>query len=234
MHDSIGNWRHVFKLDPERELSDEALEKVCLSGTDAIVVGGSSGITYDNTAELLARIRPYQLPCVLEISTDEALVSGFDFYFIPVVLNTSRGEWITGRHQQALRDAGSFLDWSTIAGEGYVIVNEGSTAGRITGASPPDTLEDFLAYARLADRLFRLPVFYVEYSGKFGNMDWVRRARATLAHARLFYGGGIDSARKAAEAAAAAHTIVVGNAIYYNLEGALETVEAVRNLKVQA
>ena len=38
-------WRHVFKLDPNKELSDERLEKICESGTDAIIVGGTDGIT---------------------------------------------------------------------------------------------------------------------------------------------------------------------------------------------
>ena len=30
-------WKHVFKLDPNKEISDDALEKVCESGTDAII-----------------------------------------------------------------------------------------------------------------------------------------------------------------------------------------------------
>lgn len=229
MQDAFGHWRHVFKLDPERELSDEALDRLCRSGTDAILVGGSSGVTYDNTADLLARIRRHPVICVLEISTDEALVSGFDYYFVPMVLNTPRGEWTTGRQQQALREAGPYLDWSRIAAEGYVIVNEESTAGRVTEASAPQTLEDLLAFAHLADKLLRMPIFYVEYSGVFGNMDWVRKARDILGGARLFYGGGIDSYAKAAEAARCAHTIVVGNAVYYNLPDALATVEAVRS-----
>ena len=226
----IGQWRHVFKLDPERELADEDLERICLSGTDAVMVGGSSGVTYDNTMDLLARIRRYTVPCMLEISSDEALVPGFDYYFIPVVLNTGRGEWITGRHQQALKDFGSMLDWDQIAAEGYVILNEESTAAKLTGARAPDTLMDLLAYARMADKLFRLPVFYVEYSGVFGNMEWVRRAKDVLEQARLFYGGGIDNPEKAMEAARSAHTIVVGNVIYNNLNQALGTVSAVHGL----
>ena len=36
-------WKHVFKLDPNKEITDEALEKVCESGTDAIMVGGTDG-----------------------------------------------------------------------------------------------------------------------------------------------------------------------------------------------
>ncbi|MDF2927694.1 MAG: heptaprenylglyceryl phosphate synthase [Paenibacillaceae bacterium] len=227
MQEAIGHWRHVFKLDPDRPITDAALEQVCMSGTDAIIVGGSSGVTYDNTCDLLARIRSFSVPVALEISTDEALVSGFDFYFIPVVLNTPRGEWMTGRHQAALRDAGALLDWDQIAGEGYVILNEDSTVARVTEARAPSSLADLLAYARIADKLFRLPVFYVEYSGVFGNMHWVRQARDVLEHARLFYGGGIDSPAKAREASRCAHTIVVGNAVYTNLEQAIATVAAV-------
>lgn len=229
MESVLSSWRHVFKLDPDKQLDDQALERVCLSGTDAVLVGGSSGVTYENTVDLMSRIRRYAVPCVLEISSDEALVPGFDYYFVPTVLNTDRGEWITGRHQTALREVGSHLDWSRVAAEGYVILNEACTAARVTGARAPNTLPDLLAYARMADRLFRLPVFYMEYSGRFGDMDWVRQARNVLQHARLFYGGGIDGPEKAAEAARAAHTVVVGNAVYDRLEQALLTVEAVRN-----
>lgn len=28
-------WRHIFKLDPNKEISDEDLERICESGTDA-------------------------------------------------------------------------------------------------------------------------------------------------------------------------------------------------------
>jgi len=194
------------------------------------MVGGSSGVTYENTVDLMSRIRRYTVPCILEVSTDEALVPGFDYYFIPVVLNTDRGEWMTGRQQMALRDFGSMLDWSQIAAEGYVILNEDSTAAKLTGAKAPDSLKDLLAYARMADKLFRLPIFYVEYSGVYGNMEWVRRAKDVLEHTRLFYGGGIDCPEKAMEAARSAHTIVVGNAVYENLSQALATVHAVRSL----
>ena len=34
-------WKHVFKLDPNKAISDEELELVCESGTDGIIVGGS-------------------------------------------------------------------------------------------------------------------------------------------------------------------------------------------------
>jgi len=30
------NWKHVFKLDPNKEIDDQSLERICESGTDAI------------------------------------------------------------------------------------------------------------------------------------------------------------------------------------------------------
>jgi putative glycerol-1-phosphate prenyltransferase len=220
----INGWKHVFKLDPERELSDEALERVCLSGTDAILVGGSTGVTFDNTVDLLARIRRYEVPCVLEVSNREAIVPGFDMFFIPIVLNAQDPDWIVGHHRQALKEFGAIMNWDEMMPEGYVILNAQSAAARLTRADTAMDARDVVALARMADRMFRLPIFYVEYSGAFGDMELVRKAKDVLQHARLFYGGGIDSLEKAKQAAKAADTIVVGNAVYENLDQALETV----------
>jgi putative glycerol-1-phosphate prenyltransferase len=221
-------WRHLFKLDPDREIGDAALEAVCLSGTDAIIVGGTSGVTYDNTVGLLSRIRRFEVPCVLEVSDREAIVPGFDLYLVPVVLNTNRGEWIVGEQQRAIRRFGGMIPWEWIVPEGYVILNAESEAARKTGAVPPDGADDLKAYAEIAERLFSLPILYLEYSGRFGDMDLVRQVKRSLRHARLFYGGGIDDADKAVRAAQAADTIIVGNAVYGDLEAALTTVEAVK------
>ncbi|MEX2459877.1 MAG: heptaprenylglyceryl phosphate synthase [Paenibacillaceae bacterium] len=224
----IQGWKHVFKLDPARSLCDDALERVCLSGTDAIIVGGSSDITYDNTVDLLSRLRKYEPPCVLEISSAEAIVPGFDLYFIPVVLNAGNIEWITGQHQRALRDYGALLHWEQIIPEGYVILNENCTTAILTEANCDLTEPDIIAYARLADKLFRMPIFYIEYSGIFGNMEWVQQTARVMQNAQLFYGGGIDSPDKARQASQAADTIVVGNVVYENLDQAIATVNAVR------
>ncbi|WP_201305408.1 heptaprenylglyceryl phosphate synthase [Paenibacillus puerhi] len=221
-------WRHVFKLDPDRELADEALERVCLSGTDAIMVGGSSGVTFDNTVDLLARIRRYEVPCVLEVSEQEAIVPGFDLFLIPVVLNAKDPDWIVGRQHQALKEYGALMDWQQVVTEGYIILNGDSTAARVTKADARLDAKDVEAYARLADKLFRCPIVYMEYSGTYGDMELVRRVRSIVGQSRLFYGGGVDGPQKAREAAACAHTVVVGNAVYRDLERALATVQAVK------
>lgn len=218
-------WRHVFKLDPDRELSDHAIEQICTSATDAILVGGSSGLTYENTVNLLAKIRQYELPCVCEVSNAQVIVPGFDMYFIPVVLNAGHLDWIIGQHQQAIKSFGHFLNWQEIVTEGYIILNPQATVAQLTQARTLLEPKDVIAYAQIADRMFHMPIVYIEYSGHFGDMEILSKVKAVLHQAHLFYGGGIDSLEKAQQAARIAHTIVVGNIIYYDLEQALQTVK---------
>lgn len=224
------SWKHVFKLDPERPIDDETLDLLCTSGTDAILVGGSSGVTFDNTVDLLSRIRRYEVSCALELSDPACGVPGFDGYFIPMVLNTKHTEWLIGHHIEALRDFGHLIPWESVVGEAYLILNGDSTVARVTGADASISNNEVVAYSQVADRLWNVPVLYVEYSGTFGDMALVQRVSQGLKQAHLFYGGGIDSPERAAQAAEVAHTIVVGNIIYENLDAALATVSAVNPL----
>lgn len=223
-------WRHVFKADPDKRLSDETLEALCGSGTDAIIVGGSDGVTYDNTVDLLSRIRRYETPCVLEVSSLDAIVPGFDAYLIPVVLNTQNADFMMGHHQRALRKYASLIPWDRVAAEAYIILNPDCTAAGVAAAQTDLDAADVTAYARLADKLLGIPLVYLEYSGMFGSMELVRQVRSVLAGTQLVYGGGIDGYAKALEAAAAADTIVVGNLIYTDPEAAMDTVRAVREI----
>lgn len=225
-------WRHVFKLDPDREISDERLDAICMSGTDAIIVGGTTGVTFDNTVDLMSRIRRYEVDCALEVSSEEAAVPGFDHYFIPLVLNTDRAEWMAGRQIEALRKFGAFIPWENTSAEGYLILNGDASAAKLTGARTELDAEGVAAHVYMATRLMRLPIVYLEYSGAYGNMELVKRTTGLAAGARVFYGGGIDNADKARAAAAAAHTVIVGNVVYDDLAAALSTVAAVAEVRV--
>ncbi|WP_419890154.1 heptaprenylglyceryl phosphate synthase [Paenibacillus xylanexedens] len=228
MIDMIKQWRHVFKLDPDREITDEELDLVCMSGTDAIIVGGSSGITYDNTVDLMSRVRRYELPCVLEVSDLEAVVPGFDGYLIPMVLNATDSKWMIGHHQQAIERYGYLIPWDLLIAEGYIVLNANSTVARLTDADTDLTTGAAVAYAQAAERLLNLPIVYMEYSGTFGDMELVGETHRQLDRAHLIYGGGIDDPEKASQAAQVADTVVVGNIVYSDLTKALETVLAVK------
>ena len=112
-------WRHAFKLDPAKTLSDEQLELLAESGTDGLIVGGSDGVTLENVLDLFVRMRRYSVPVALEVSTVESVTPGFDYYFIPTVLNSTNVEWVNGLHHAALREYGHMLNWDEIIVEGY-------------------------------------------------------------------------------------------------------------------
>ena len=228
MFTNLNEWRHVFKLDPNKEINDDMLEKLCESGTDAIIVGGSDNVTLEGVLDLMARIRRYSVPCVLEVSSLESITPGFDLYFIPTVLNSRDSKWIVGLHQQAVKEYGEFMNWDEIFVEGYCILNEDCKAAKLSNADTKLTLEDVVAYADMAEKMFSLPIFYVEYSGTYGDSELVREVSKRLENTVLFYGGGIVNAEQAKEMAQHADVIVVGNVIYDDFENAMATVKAVK------
>ncbi|MBM7654229.1 heptaprenylglyceryl phosphate synthase [Neobacillus cucumis] len=224
----IREWRHVFKLDPNKEITDDQLEKICESGTDAVIVGGTDGVTLENVLDLMARIRRYTVPCILEVSSIETVTPGFDLYFVPTILNSCDPKWITGLHHQAVKEFGEIIDWDEFFMEGYCILNEDCKAAKLTKADARLTREDVKAYAMMAEKMFQLPIFYLEYSGKYGEPSLVAETKKVLKKTTLFYGGGISTFEQAAEMAQHADVIVVGNVIYEDFQTALETVKAVQ------
>jgi len=224
----IRQWRHVFKLDPNKDISDQDLEKICESGTDAIIVGGTDGVTIEGVLNLMSRVRRYTVPCILEVSDAEAITPGYDLYFIPTVLNSTNTEWVTGLHHEAVKEYGDIMDWDEILIEGYCILNSECKAAQLTQSKTDLSIEDVRAYAMMAEKMFNLPIFYLEYSGTYGDPVLVQEVKDTLEKTVLFYGGGIHTFEQAVEMGKAADVIVVGNSIYENLEEALKTVQAVK------
>lgn len=221
-------WRHIFKLDPAKTIAADDLEKVCESGTDAIIIGGSDGITLDNVIDLLMRIRRYAVPVALEVSTMESITPGFDYYFIPSVLNSTDTKWVKDLHHAATKEFGEIMNWDEIIPEGYCIINPDCKAAKLTNAKHPETNDDIIAYAQMVEHLFKFPIFYMEYSGMYGDVEVVKKVKSGLENTKLYYGGGIKTEAQAREMAAYADTIIVGNQVYENLSEALRTVNAVK------
>lgn len=210
------DWQTVIKLDPDKQIADEYLAAIVQKKVDAVVVGGTQGITMENTARLIERIKGfYAGPLVQEISESRAVVPGADGYIIPVALNAADRKWIIGAHLEAIKTYSEIIDWRKVLPVGYIVCNPRAAVAAKTRALPVSAAEA-AAYATLAAHIFRMPAVYIEYSGAYGDPDLVRAVRTVAAKAgvRVFYGGGIDSAARLKEMSAIADTVVIGNVLY--------------------
>ncbi|WP_371925955.1 heptaprenylglyceryl phosphate synthase [Halobacillus sp. A5] len=223
----MNEWRHVFKLDPNKLIENEDLSSICESGTDAIIIGGTDGVTFDNVYDLAERVQQYTVPCLLEVSTMEAIMPGFDGYLIPSVLNSKEKHFVTGIQHEAIKEYNDWIDWNQMVVEGYCVMNDQAKVFKAAECEFP-TQEDVMAYAVMAEQMFRFPIFYLEYSGMFGDVELVKQVSSQLEQTALFYGGGIESYDQAAAMKQYADVIVVGNIIYKDVQAALRTVEACR------
>lgn len=225
-------WRHVTKLDPERPTTPALLDAVFASGTDAIMVGGSTGMTQEAVFGLLSRLSDAPMPVVLEVSSLESAMPGAALFCIPLVLNTKDAAWMGGAQAHALTNilpvVGPIIPWHLLLPEAYLVLNPDSTVARLTGADTGMNAAAAAAYAAFAGRVLRLPVIYVEYSGAFGDLDLLRAVKENAGEAHVIYGGGVVTGEQAARAGAIADTVVVGNLAYSEPARLRETVLAIR------
>ena len=77
----------------------------------------------------------------------------------------------------------------------------------------------------MTNELYHFPVMYIEYSGKYGEIEKVKAISQMLTQTQLFYGGGITNLSEAREMSSIADTIIVGDAVYSDIKNALKTVK---------
>jgi phosphoglycerol geranylgeranyltransferase len=222
------NWVHVTKLDPDKCLKPGDIEAIAVSGTDALMLSGTLNVTRENLTELQKQVKIYDLPLVMEPAGPEAvLLDGIDYVFVPSVLNTTDVRWIVGKHRDWVLH--QKVHWEKVVPEAYIVLNPDSSVGKVTKAVCSLTPAEVASYASVADHYFHFPIVYIEYSGMYGNPVVVKAASEAIENSVLYYGGGINSAERAAEMSRYADTIVIGNAVYERGPDVLKaTVKAVQ------
>ncbi len=227
-------WDHIVKIDPDKTLAaGETFEDVCATGTDALEIGGTTGMTEEKMARVVEATTKYDIPVYIEPSNVGSVVhrEGLDGYFVPVVLNAGDMFWVTGAHKEWAR-LDKDIDWDSTYTEAYIVLNPDSSVATYTEADCNLTIDEVAAYAKVAERLFGQRIIYIEYSGIFGDTETVRAAGNAVGEASVFYGGGIRDYDAAYEMSHHADTVVVGDLVHdEGVDAVKETVEGAKDAK---
>ncbi|MFC7176113.1 phosphoglycerol geranylgeranyltransferase [Halosegnis marinus] len=230
------DWDHIVKLDPDKSLyGDETFDDVCATGTDAVEIGGTLGMTEEKMTRFvepcIEACADHGIPCYIEPSHADVVVhdEALDGFLVPVVLNAGDTFWLTGAHQHWVREDRD-IDWARTHTEAYIVMNPDSSVAEYTEADCDLDAADVAAYAEVAERMFGQEIVYVEYSGTFGDSEVVAAASEALDEATLFYGGGVGDYDAAYEMGRHADTVVVGDLIHdAGSDAVRETVEGARD-----
>jgi phosphoglycerol geranylgeranyltransferase len=221
-------WSHILKVDPDKTLVDgETFADVCRTGTDAIAVGGTTGMTEAKMAEVVEACGTHDVPLYIEPSHSNAVVHSDDLdgYLIPIVFNAGDIAWVTGAHKEWAR-LDDDIDWANTFTEGYIVLNPDSSVAEYTSADCDLDAEEVAAYAEVAEQMFGQDIVYIEYSGTLGDPDIVAAAQADLDEATLFYGGGIHDYDSAYTMGQHADVVVVSDLVHdEGVDAVRETVE---------
>ena len=226
------DWDHILKVDPDKDLPEGVTyEDVCATGTDALEIGGTRGVTEAKMSRVIEACGAYDVPLFQEPSSHGVVVHRDELagYLVPTVLNTTDATWVTGAHKEWVR-MDPDIRWDRTWTEAYIVLNPDSAVAEYTEADCDLRADDVAAYATVAERLLGQQIVYVEYSGTYGDPALVRAAAGALEEAACFYGGGIKDYDAAYEMRSAADTVVVGDLLHdEGVEAVRRTVEGAKD-----
>lgn len=218
--DKIGKGTiHMALLDPDKQSSEEAGKLARLAkdaGTDAIMIGGSTGVTSNNLGETAKAIREMSgLPSIHFPGGPNELSSEVDAIFFMSLVNSSDPVWIF----KAQAYAAPFIKKLNIEtlSMGYILVEPGMKVGEVGKAEliKHTEIDKAVGYA-LACELYGMDFVYLE-AGSGADVpvppDMISAVKNAIS-IPLIVGGGIrtpEAARAAREAGADA--IVTGTFI---------------------
>jgi len=207
---------HLALLDPDKQDSTEAAEialKIKEAGTDAIMIGGSTGVTSNNLGATAKAIKDSsELPTIHFPGGPNELSKEVDSIFFMSMVNSKDPFWII-KAQASVSIHVKKLGVETLS-LGYIIVEPGMKVGEVGKADlvKSDEIDKAVGYA-VASELLGMEFIYLEAGS--GAYTPVPPAMITAVKKNisvpLIVGGGIRTP-EAAEAArlAGADAIVTG------------------------
>ncbi|MCQ2069914.1 MAG: geranylgeranylglyceryl/heptaprenylglyceryl phosphate synthase [archaeon] len=209
---------HLTLLDPDpAKLTDasarEIAAKLKAAGTDAFMLGGSTGVTSESLSSAAIAVRESAgLPTIYFPSSHTALTSEVDGIFFMTVINSTDPLYITHGHAYAA----PYIKMSGVEtiSMAYIIVEPGMTVSKITKAKlvGHDDIDMAIGYA-LAAEMFGMELIYLEAGSGADrpiSPEMITAVREAV-NIPVIVGGGIrtpEAAKAAREAGA--NAIVTG------------------------
>ena len=210
---------HMTLVDPAKQPPGSVAEvarKALSAGTDAIMVGGSTGVTQDNLDETIDAIRSAcDLPVIYFPSTADAIATRCDAIYFMSMLNSRNVKNVTGEQSRGapvIRKLG--LEPISM---GYVIVEPGMKVGEVGEADAVARGDNARAvgYALTAD-FFGMDLLYLEAGSGAPEpvpSEMIRAVRSATDMPILVGGGVTDPEGARAACEAGADIIVTGTLV---------------------
>lgn len=205
---------HMTLLDPDKQTPEEAaaIALHCKNaGTDAIMIGGSTGITTENVdATAVAIKKATGLPTIYFPAGPHALSTKCDAIYFMSMINSTDVKWVMG----AQIYASSIIKKIGIESisMGYIIVEPGMKVGEVGKAKliKRDDISGAIG-AALGAQMLGMSLVYLE-AGSGADVpvspEMIRAVKNEL-EVPLIIGGGINTPEKASTAREAGADIIV-------------------------
>lgn len=209
---------HMTLLDPEKQSAEEAAKmsaEAAAAGTDAIMVGGSTGVTQDKVDNTILAIKAAaKLPVILFPASSANLSPHADALYFMSLLNSRDPRLIIGEQRLAAPIVRAWgLETIPMA---YLVVEPGMRAGQVGDAELITRKNPVVAvqYA-LAAQMFGMKLVYLEAGSGAPEPvpDRLIRAVRDAIDIPVVVGGGIRTPEAARTVAQAGADIVVTGTI---------------------
>jgi len=212
---------HMTLIDPDKQPAGESAEialKAWRAGTDAIMVGGSTGVTQENLDDTCAQIRKKcKLPLIYFPSGANAITDKCDAIYFMSMLNSRNVRNITREHAKGapvIKKLG--IEPLSM---GYVVVEPGMKVAEVGEADvvKRDDINTLVGYALTAE-FFGMDLLYLEAGSGAPEpvpLDMITAVRESV-DLPLVLGGGIVTAEQAERMASAGADIIVTGTLVEN------------------
>ncbi len=209
---------HMTLIDPDKQSASEAGKLADIAaelGTDAIMVGGSTGVTQKKMDDTIREIKKNTAVPVIIFPTSAAAISSYaDAIYFMSLLNSKSPIFLV-RQQMVGAPVIRKLGIEPIS-MGYIVVEPGMKVGEVGMAEPvPVNRTDIAVGYALAAEFFGMSLVYLEAGSGAPQpvpTDMVSAVKSEI-NIPLIVGGGIRSAETAKRIADAKADIIVTGTI---------------------